>query len=86
VTDDRHLFWVRREGWDYGGQAYYAARYKGYKILQNSAYEPLEFFNIAEDELEKAPLNSEGSEVYRKLRMALQEHIKKSGAIPWQKN
>ena len=86
VTDDRHLFWVRREGWDYGGQAYYAARYKGYKILQNSAYEPLEFFNIAEDELEKAPLNSEDSKVYRKLRMALQEHIKKSGAIPWQKN
>ena len=86
MTDDRHLFWVRREGWDYGGQAYYAARYKGYKILQNSAYEPLEFFNIAEDELEKAPLNSENSKVYRKLRMALQEHIKKSGAIPWQKN
>ena len=86
VTDDRHLFWVRREGWDYGGQAYYAARYKGYKILQNSAYEPLEFFNIAEDALEKAPLNSEDSKVYRKLRMALQEHIKKSGAIPWQKN
>ena len=86
VTDDRHLFWVRREGWDYGGQAYYAARYKGYKILQNSAYEPLEFFNIEEDELEKTPLNSEDSKVYRKLRMALQEHIKKSGAIPWQKN
>jgi arylsulfatase A-like enzyme len=86
VTDDRHLFWVRREGWDYGGQAYYAARYKGYKILQNSAYEPLEFFNIAEDALEMAPLNSEDSKVYRKLRMALQEHIKKSGAIPWQKN
>lgn len=86
VTDDRHLFWVRREGWDYGGQAYYAARYKGYKILQNSAYEPLEFFHIDEDELEKAPLNSADSEVYRALRMALQEHIRKSGAIPWQKN
>lgn len=86
VTDDRHLFWVRREGWNYGGQAYYAARYKGYKILQNSAYEPLAFFHITEDELEKAPLDTEGKEVYSELRMALQQHIRKSGAVPWQKN
>ena len=85
VTDDRHLFWVRRDGWNYGGQAYYAARYKEYKILQNSAYEPLEFFNIEEDELEKAPLSSEDSEDYRALRMALQEHIRKSGSVSWQK-
>lgn len=83
VTDDRPLFWVRREGWHYGGQAYYAARYKGYKILQNSAYEPLQFFHIAEDELENAPLNSEDNEIYRELRMELQEHIRKSGAVPY---
>lgn len=86
VTDDRHLFWVRREGWHYGGQAYYAARYKDYKILQNSAYEPFEFFNVAEDEFEKEALDSKDNEVYNKLRMALEEHIRKSGMIPWQKN
>jgi arylsulfatase A-like enzyme len=86
VTDDRHLFWVRREGWDYGGQAYYAARYKGYKILQNSAYEPLQFFHVDEDELENAPLRSADNEVYGELRRALQEHVRQSGAVPWQKN
>jgi arylsulfatase A-like enzyme len=85
VTDDRTLFWVRREGWDYGGQAYYAARYKGFKILQNSAYEPLEFFNVEEDQGEELPLSAQDNEVFRELRMDLQEHIRKSGAIPWQK-
>ncbi|MCB0554557.1 MAG: sulfatase-like hydrolase/transferase [Phaeodactylibacter sp.] len=86
ATDDRYLFWVRREGWQYGGQAYYAARHKDYKILQNSAYEPLQFFNIEADEMEKTPLNPENNEIYSALRIALQEHIRKSGAIPWQKN
>ncbi len=86
VTDDRPLFWVRREGWHYGGQAYYAARYKGYKILQNSAYEPLQFFNISEDMLEATPLNTEDNEIYKELRKELEEHIRRSGAIPWQKH
>lgn len=85
ITDDRYIFWVRREGWHYGGQAYYAARYKDYKILQNSAYEPLQFFNLGKDEYEKAPLPTDDSEVYRQLRNELQKHIKRAGAVPWQK-
>ena len=85
TTDDRYLFWVRREGWQYGGQAYYAARYKNYKILQNSAYEPLQFFNIGEDEFEKNPLTPENNKYYEALRNALQEHIRLSGKVPWQK-
>jgi len=86
ITDDRPLFWVRREGWHYGGQAYYAARYKGHKILQNSAYEPLQFFHIANDQQEKEPLESGDHAIYLELRAALQEHIRQSGAIPWQHN
>ena len=85
VTDDRHLFWVRREGWSYGGQAYYAARYRGYKILQNSAFEPLQFFNIENDFLEQHPLDSENNKIFQELRLALQRHIQRSGSVPWQK-
>lgn len=86
ITDDRPLIWVRREGWHYGGQAYYAARYKEHKLLQNSAYEPLQFFNMETDMLETTPLTSDNNEDFKKLRMMLQEHIRQSGAVPWQKH
>ena len=85
-TANRPLFWVRREGWSYGGQAYYAARYGDYKILQNSAYEPLQFFNIENDMLEETPIATEDNEDFEALRFLLQEHIRATGAIPWQKS
>jgi len=86
ITDDRHLFWVRREGYDYGGQVYYAARYNGYKILQNSAEEPFQFFNLNEDEFEQYPLTTENNQTYNDLLINLQEHINKYGEIPWQRD
>jgi arylsulfatase A-like enzyme len=87
ITDDRYLFWVRREGWQrYGGRAYYAARYNGYKILQNTPFESLELFNIEKDEYEKTSLNIDGSEIFKTLEKELQQHIRKSGKIPWQKS
>ena len=86
VTNDRFVFWVRRDGGPvYGGQAYYAARYKDYKILQNTPFEPIQFFNIKDDEYEEKALNTWEDKTYKKLRRQLQEHIRKSGAIPWQK-
>jgi arylsulfatase A-like enzyme len=85
VTNDRYVFWVRRDGGDdVGGLAYYAARYNEYKILQNSPFEPYQFFNLKKDEYEKNPLNNSGDEIYRKLRVQLQDHIRRAGAVPWQ--
>ncbi|MFK7980205.1 MAG: hypothetical protein AB8G86_09515 [Saprospiraceae bacterium] len=40
--------------------------------------------HIEEDMLEKPPLESKDNEVYQVLRKELQEHIRRSGAIPWQ--
>jgi arylsulfatase A-like enzyme len=85
VTNDRFVFWVRREGGNYGGQAYYAARYKEFKILQNTPFEAIQFFNMEEDPLEKNPLDPSNEEVYKKLRTALREHIREAGGVPWQK-
>ncbi|MEZ5039671.1 MAG: sulfatase-like hydrolase/transferase [Saprospiraceae bacterium] len=82
---DRFVYWVRREGGGYGGQAYYAARYGEYKILQNTPYEPIEFFNITKDEYETKALDPSSDEVYQKLRMQLKERIRAAGQIPWQK-
>ena len=91
TTNDRFLFWVRREGGKYGGQAYYAARYGDYKILQNTPYEPIQYFNLKNDEYEKEPLDPSDpsdqieNKIYKTLRSQLQDHIRKAGEIPWQK-
>lgn len=84
LIPERYLFWVRREGGHYGGQAYYAARLGDYKILQNTPYEAFQFFNVGTDPYETTPLETSDSEVYAKLRKQLQEHIQSSGKIPWQ--
>ena len=86
TTGDRFVFWMRREGGGYGGQAYYAARYAGFKILQNTPYEAIQYFNMENDELEKNPLDPSSNDIYKKIRVQLQEHIRKSGAVPWQKS
>jgi arylsulfatase A-like enzyme len=84
VTDDRMIFWVRREGWHYGGQAYYGARWGNFKILQNSAYEPLQFYNVGLDPYETTPLEPQDRAEYDSLRSGLRQHIRQSGGIPWQ--
>lgn len=86
ITDDRTVFWVRREGGKkYGGNAYYAARKGKYKLVQNTPYEPLQFFNLEVDETEQNPLDEKTEKAYKALRKELQWHIRRSGAIPWQK-
>jgi len=83
-SGDRYVFWMRREGGHFGGQAYYAARYGDFKLLQNSAYEPFQYFNMAEDPFEQKPLKGD-TEAFLELRTALREHIRSAGGVPWQK-
>lgn len=83
--DNRLLFWVRREGGlQYCGQSFYAVRQGNWKLLQNTPFEPLKLYNLEDDPGEKSPL-SEKHEQYRLLFNALQNHIIRTGAIPWQK-
>lgn len=84
-TDDRVVFWVRREGnFKYGGQAYYASRFKEYKILQNTPWEPIEFYNLKDDAKEQYPIRDHSSENYKYLFNSLMEHIRQTGIVPWQ--
>ncbi len=84
ITDERYVFWVRREGWHYGGKAYYAARYKDFKLVQNTPYAPLEIYDLKNDPYEEQPLTPTEVALYEDLRFQLQNHIRKSGAVPWQ--
>jgi arylsulfatase A-like enzyme len=84
ATDDRTLFWSRREGgMRYGGQAYYAVRYKNYKLLYNAPWEPLQFFDLAQDSLEEQPVTHTDA-IYKQLFNDLKEHVRVSGMVPWQ--
>ena len=84
-TGDRMVHWVRREGNSrYGGKAYYASRYKDYKILQNTPWEPIQFFNLKEDPKEQNPIAERSSAAYKNLFNGLMEHIRQTGMIPWQ--
>ena len=88
VTDNRTVHWLRREGGDYyGGMAYYATRNGNFKIVQNSPWEPIQFFNLATDPAEQNPLDrdKEFQHIYRQLFRNQTQHIRRSGAVPWQK-
>lgn len=83
----RTLFFVRREGnLKYGGMAYYAAISGDFKILQNTPWEPIQFFNLKEDPFEQKPLEKAGNKNYEELFRKLMRHIRLSGAVPWQKD
>jgi arylsulfatase A-like enzyme len=82
--DDRTIYFVRRAGYKYSGLCYYAVRKGDYKLVQNSPFEEFQLFNIVEDPLESIPLDDNPKE-FHNLRYQLSQHIRKAGAIPWQK-
>jgi arylsulfatase A-like enzyme len=82
--DDRTIYFVRRAGYKYSGLCYYAVRKGDYKLVQNSPFEEFQLFNIIEDPLETIPLDDNPKE-FHNLRYQLSQHIRKAGAIPWQK-
>lgn len=83
TTNERPVYFMRREGGFYGGLCYYAIRYGSYKLLQNTPFEPMQLFNMDTDPKEQIPLKS-GSENFVELRDKLSQHIRASGKIPWQ--
>jgi arylsulfatase A-like enzyme len=80
----RPVIWMRREGWDYGGQIYYAARFQQFKLVQNSPFEDYQLFDLNNDPSENEPL-PETHDMFDRLKTILREHIQQAGAIPWQK-
>ena len=81
----RNLFWMRREGGTkYRGQDYYAVRRGPWKMLHNSPFEPLQLFNLDQDPLEQRDLMASEPKVAQELTAALQLHLQRAGAVPWQ--
>lgn len=83
ATDDRTIYFMRREGGNYNGMCYYAARKGNLKLVQNTPFEPIQWFDMAKDPLEQSPLKGNSPEC-KQLQNDLAQHIRRSGTIPWQ--
>lgn len=81
----RPVYFVRREGGiKYGGNAYHALIYQGWKILQNTPYSPLELYHIEQDPYEKQNLAAVESNKLFELNKILMTYKQKGGKTPWQ--
>lgn len=83
-AEDRTLFWMRKEGYKYSGLTYYAARKGDFKLVQNSPFQPLTFFNLNTDPLETKAKGVGANKKFVDLRADLMKHIQKSGSVIWQ--
>ena len=85
-SEDRTLFWMRREGGPfYQGKDYHAARRGRWKLLQNHPYMPFRLYDLAADPLEQTDVLKEHPAIYKELSQSLREHLRRTGAVPWQK-
>ncbi len=85
MPETRDLYFVRREGGpEYGGRSYEAFIRGDWKLMQNSPYRPLELYNLREDPFETHDRIKLNPAIARELSAALQEQVRRSGAIPWQ--
>jgi len=81
----RDLVWVRREGGvQYAGREFYAFRRGDWKLLQNTAFQPFELYNLENDPEEKRDLSKAEPKMYRELVEALMLHVQRAGQTPWQ--
>ena len=82
----RDLVWVRREGGPmYAGREFYAFRRGDWKLLQNTAFQTYELYNLANDPEEKRDLAKAEPKLYRELIAGLMLHVQRAGRTPWQR-
>ncbi len=85
ITTPRDLYFVRREGGNYGGKSYEAIIRGDWKLMQNDPFRPLELYNLKEDPQEQNNLAAASRQKFNELLPALRAHIQRGGAASWQK-
>ncbi len=69
----------------FAGREFYAFRRGDWKLLQNTAFQPYELYNLANDPLETRDLAKAEPKMYGELVAALMLHVQHAGRTPWQR-
>jgi arylsulfatase A-like enzyme len=86
ITEERDLFFTRREGnLRYMGEVSWAMKRGPWKLVKNSPMMPWELFNLDDDPLEERDLSKDQAQKFRELAVGMRAHIQRGGAVPWQK-
>jgi len=86
VTEDRDLFFTRREGnLRYMGECSWAMKRGPWKLVKNSPMAPWELYHLGKDPLETTNLADQEKKVFNDLGTAMRAHIQRGGSVPWQK-
>ena len=81
----RDLYFCRREGGPtYAGKSYEALVRGDWKILQNHPFGSKELYNLRDDPYEQKDLSALRPRELAQMTAALQKHVQRSGAVPWQ--
>lgn len=86
LAGPRDLYFVRREGGRAAGKSHEALIRGEWKLVQNDPFRPLELFNLKTDPAERNDLATDPAhrKLFNELLAALQQHIQRGGATPWQ--
>jgi arylsulfatase A-like enzyme len=83
---DRLMFFTRREGGrPYFGKTIDAVIHGEWKLLHNTPSSSFELYNLRRDPQEKTNLADSERQAFQRLSAALQRHIQRGGAVPWQR-
>lgn len=84
VSEPRELYFVRREGGAYGGNAYHALIHGDWKLLRNNTSSAYELYNLKQDPHETQDLAKQEKAVHADLMKRLMRRIQTGGRTPWQ--
>lgn len=87
-TEGREYYFVRREGragFNVGGKTVEALLHRGWKLVNNNPFAPMELFHLQVDPYETIDVRGPEPEKFDDLSDRVRRHIQRGGAVPWQK-